>query len=151
MNQLTNFLARSHFSFFFALIWLDFILLSKNRYFILGFWKCGQSCLCVLINKIIKRKFYFQTEPEFPKGLLFSTTKSNITMIGATTKTTTPIAVLIDELRSEDVKRKVNSAKHLTNIAAALGPNRTNNELIPFLNGELNWSLQYDFWYHFVV
>jgi len=49
-------------------------------------------------------------------------------------KTIAPIAVLIDELKAEDVKRKVNSAKNLTTIAGALGPDRTKSELIPFLN-----------------
>lgn len=47
----------------------------------------------------------------------------------------TPIAVLIDELKSEDIKRKVNSAKNLVTIATALGPDRTRSELVPFLNG----------------
>ena len=57
-------------------------------------------------------------------------------MINSNEKSTTPISVLIDELRSEDVKKKVNSAKNLTTIVAALGPDRTKAELIPFLNGE---------------
>lgn len=49
-------------------------------------------------------------------------------------KAMTPIAVLIDELKSEDIKRKVNSAKNLVTIATALGPDRTRSELVPFLN-----------------
>jgi len=51
--------------------------------------------------------------------------------------TTTPIATLIDELRSEDIKRKVNSAKNIYAIASALGADRTKTELIPFINNEM--------------
>jgi len=55
-------------------------------------------------------------------------------MVSPADKSTTPVAVLIDELRSEDVKRKVNSAKNLFTIASAMGPDRTKTELIPFVN-----------------
>ena len=44
-----------------------------------------------------------------------------------------PIAVLIDELRNEDVQLQLNSMKQLSTIALALGVERTRNELIPFL------------------
>eukprot|EP00057_Strongylocentrotus_purpuratus_P007987 XP_011662461.1 PREDICTED: serine/threonine-protein phosphatase 2A 65 kDa regulatory subunit A alpha isoform isoform X3 [Strongylocentrotus purpuratus] len=44
-----------------------------------------------------------------------------------------PIAVLIDELRNEDVQRRLNSIKKLSTIALALGVERTRGELIPFL------------------
>lgn len=50
-------------------------------------------------------------------------------------KSLTPIAVLIDELKSEEVKRRVNSVKNLSTIAVALGAERTKSELIPFLSG----------------
>src|SRR5690349_20353898 len=63
-----------------------------------------------------------------------------------------PIAVLIDELRNEDVqvnqnfckfffmnlfffKLRLNSIKKLSTIALALGVERTRSELIPFLTG----------------
>ena len=55
-------------------------------------------------------------------------------MVSPVNTLSTPIAVLIDELRSEDVKRKVNSAKNLMEIAKALGADRTKSELIPFLS-----------------
>eukprot|EP00331_Platyophrya_macrostoma_P022532 CAMPEP_0176453318 /NCGR_PEP_ID=MMETSP0127-20121128/29152_1 /TAXON_ID=938130 /ORGANISM="Platyophrya macrostoma, Strain WH" /LENGTH=578 /DNA_ID=CAMNT_0017842125 /DNA_START=154 /DNA_END=1890 /DNA_ORIENTATION=+ len=59
-------------------------------------------------------------------------------MVSPSEKTTsTPIAVLIDELKSEDVKRKVNSVKNLMAIANALGAERTKTELIPFLVNEM--------------
>jgi serine/threonine-protein phosphatase 2A regulatory subunit A len=48
-----------------------------------------------------------------------------------------PISTMIDELKSDDVKKRVNSVKNLSAIATALGPERTRNELIGFLNGEL--------------
>ena len=44
-----------------------------------------------------------------------------------------PIAVLIDELRNEDVQLRLNSIKKLSTIALALGVERTKSELIPFL------------------
>ena len=46
------------------------------------------------------------------------------------------IGVLIDELKSEDSKKRINSIKNLTTIAIALGPDRTRKELILFLNGK---------------
>uniref|UniRef100_A0A0N4Z163 Protein phosphatase 2A regulatory subunit A n=1 Tax=Parastrongyloides trichosuri TaxID=131310 RepID=A0A0N4Z163_PARTI len=44
-----------------------------------------------------------------------------------------PIAVLIDELRNEDVQLRLNSIRKLSVIALALGAERTRVELIPFL------------------
>uniref|UniRef100_A0A0K0D3C6 HEAT repeat protein n=1 Tax=Angiostrongylus cantonensis TaxID=6313 RepID=A0A0K0D3C6_ANGCA len=44
-----------------------------------------------------------------------------------------PIAVLIDELRNEDVHLRLNSIRRLSTIALALGVERTRNELIQFL------------------
>lgn len=44
-----------------------------------------------------------------------------------------PISVLIDELKNEDIKLRINSIRRLSTIAGALGPERTRNELIPFL------------------
>lgn len=46
-----------------------------------------------------------------------------------------PIGVLIDELKAEDPKRRVNSIKNFTTIASAIGPDRTRSELLPFVNG----------------
>lgn len=45
-----------------------------------------------------------------------------------------PIAVLIDDLKNEDIQNRLNSMRELQTIAEALGPERTRNELIPFLN-----------------
>merc|ERR1719327_1048548 len=44
-----------------------------------------------------------------------------------------PVAVLIDELRHEDMQLRLNSIQHLSTIAKTLGPERTREELIPFL------------------
>lgn len=46
-----------------------------------------------------------------------------------------PIAILIDELRHDDVSLRLNAIKRLNTIALALGPQRTRDELIPFLDG----------------
>jgi len=43
------------------------------------------------------------------------------------------VALLIDDLRSEDQKKKVNSFQNLGIIARTLGAERTRNELLPFL------------------
>jgi serine/threonine-protein phosphatase 2A regulatory subunit A len=47
-----------------------------------------------------------------------------------------PIAVLMDELKHEDVVLRLNAIKRLGTIALALGPQRTRTELIRFLDGK---------------
>ena len=47
-----------------------------------------------------------------------------------------PIEILIEELKSEDVKKRINSVKNLSTIATHLGKDRTRSELIPFLQGK---------------
>jgi serine/threonine-protein phosphatase 2A regulatory subunit A len=44
-----------------------------------------------------------------------------------------PIAVLLDELKNDDIKLRLNATRRLKTIAAALGPERTRSELLPFL------------------
>ncbi|KAF8350054.1 armadillo-type protein [Amanita rubescens] len=44
-----------------------------------------------------------------------------------------PIAILMDELKSDDVQLRLNAIHSIPTIALALGPDRTRNELIPFL------------------
>lgn len=43
------------------------------------------------------------------------------------------IALLIDQLKHDDVQLRINASKNLLRIAKALGPERTREELIPFL------------------
>ncbi|EAW08176.1 protein phosphatase 2A structural subunit TPD3 [Aspergillus clavatus NRRL 1] len=45
-----------------------------------------------------------------------------------------PIAVLIDELKHDEVTLRINAIHRLSTIALALGPERTRDELIPFLD-----------------
>lgn len=45
-----------------------------------------------------------------------------------------PIAVLIDELRTDDVQIRLRSIEKLSVIAKALGPERTRDELLPFIS-----------------
>lgn len=45
-----------------------------------------------------------------------------------------PIAVLMDELKHDDVLLRLNAIRRLSTIALALGPQRTREELIPFLD-----------------
>ncbi|KAF9305847.1 Polyamine N-acetyltransferase 1 [Mortierella antarctica] len=49
-----------------------------------------------------------------------------------------PIAVLIDELRHDDVSLRLNAIKRLNTIALALGPQRARDELIPFLDESID-------------
>lgn len=49
-----------------------------------------------------------------------------------------PVALLMDELKSEDTTVRVESMKRLLTIALALGPERTRNELVPFLQTSLD-------------
>ncbi|KAK6459709.1 armadillo-type protein [Scheffersomyces xylosifermentans] len=45
-----------------------------------------------------------------------------------------PLALLMDELKHDDVSNRVEAMQKLDNIAIALGPERTLKELLPFLN-----------------
>lgn len=45
-----------------------------------------------------------------------------------------PIAILVDELKHEDLTLRLNAVRRLSTIALALGADRTRAELIPFLD-----------------
>jgi serine/threonine-protein phosphatase 2A regulatory subunit A len=49
-----------------------------------------------------------------------------------------PIHLLMDELKSDDVHLRLASIRRLSTIALALGPERTREELIPFLQDQLD-------------
>ncbi|CAJ0627017.1 5591_t:CDS:10 [Entrophospora sp. SA101] len=49
-----------------------------------------------------------------------------------------PIAVLLDELRADDVNVRLNAIRRLSTIALALGDQRTREELIPFLDESID-------------
>ncbi|WFD01964.1 protein phosphatase regulatory subunit Paa1 [Malassezia obtusa] len=49
-----------------------------------------------------------------------------------------PIAILIDELKSDDVTLRLNSIHRISTIALALGPERARDELVPFLHESLD-------------
>ncbi|GBB86608.1 hypothetical protein RclHR1_00130049 [Rhizophagus clarus] len=49
-----------------------------------------------------------------------------------------PIAVLLDELRADDVNFRLNAIKRLSTIALALGVQRTRDELVPFLDESID-------------
>eukprot|EP00762_Andalucia_godoyi_P006544 ANDGO_05066.mRNA.1 Serine/threonine-protein phosphatase 2A 65 kDa regulatory subunit A beta isoform len=49
-----------------------------------------------------------------------------------------PIAILIDELKNEDIALRLNSVRRLSTIAVALDTERTRSELIPFLLDSLD-------------
>lgn len=49
-----------------------------------------------------------------------------------------PIAILMDELRSEDVQLRLNAIHRISTIALALGPERAREELIPFLQDSVD-------------
>lgn len=49
-----------------------------------------------------------------------------------------PIHLLMDELKAEDVVLRLSSIRRLSTIALALGPQRTREELIPFLQDQLD-------------
>jgi len=46
-----------------------------------------------------------------------------------------PIAVLIDELKHEEVSVRLNAVRRVSTIALALGIERTRQELVPYLSG----------------
>ncbi|KAI0348013.1 ARM repeat-containing protein [Trametopsis cervina] len=49
-----------------------------------------------------------------------------------------PIAILMDELRAEDVQLRLNAIHRISTIALALGPDRAREELIPFLQDSVD-------------
>jgi len=49
-----------------------------------------------------------------------------------------PIAILMDELRSEDVQLRLNAIHSIPTIALALGPDRAREELVPFLQDSVD-------------
>jgi serine/threonine-protein phosphatase 2A regulatory subunit A len=49
-----------------------------------------------------------------------------------------PIAILIDELKSEDVQLRLNAIHRISTIALALGPQRSRDELVPFIQESLD-------------
>jgi serine/threonine-protein phosphatase 2A regulatory subunit A len=49
------------------------------------------------------------------------------------------ISLLLDELKTEDTEARIAAMRKLRVVAAALGPERTKRELIPFLNGR-HWA-----------
>ncbi|WVQ82727.1 hypothetical protein IAT38_004859 [Cryptococcus sp. DSM 104549] len=49
-----------------------------------------------------------------------------------------PIHLLMDELKSDDVVLRLSSIRRLSTIALALGPSRTRDELIPFIQYQLD-------------
>ena len=54
-----------------------------------------------------------------------------------------PIAVLIDELKNDDVSTRLAAIHRLSTIALALGSERAREELVPFLEGFLFYSFIY--------
>ncbi|KAG2072660.1 ARM repeat-containing protein [Suillus decipiens] len=57
---------------------------------------------------------------------------------GYTMEDIAPIAVLMDELRSEDVQLRLNAIHSIPTIALALGPDRARDELVPFLQDSVD-------------
>jgi len=47
------------------------------------------------------------------------------------------ISLLMDEMKSEDTEARIATMRKLRTVAAALGPERTRRELIPFLNEQV--------------
>ena len=54
-------------------------------------------------------------------------------MVESNTSNLYPVAVMIDELKSVDQKKRINSVKNLGTVAIALGPDRTRQELLPYI------------------
>jgi len=45
------------------------------------------------------------------------------------------VTILLDELRNEDAQVRLNAMRKVSIIAQTLGPTRTREELVPYLNG----------------
>ncbi|CAD7954245.1 unnamed protein product [Amoebophrya sp. A120] len=69
---------------------------------------------------------------EFAAGQFHPVKTKNLTMDDLY-----PIAILIDELRSDHLFQRKNAIENLATISLALGPERVREELIPFLTAEV--------------
>ena len=67
------------------------------------------------------------------KSLTGPTCLQDATLHGADGGPLHPMALLFDDLRSEDVVARLKAVHRLSTIALALGPERTRDELIVFL------------------
>lgn len=65
-----------------------------------------------------------------------------------TTHNLQPIALLVDELKSDQLQTRLNAYKKLPIISLALGPERTRIELVPFLQSILPSSHHYRYYYY---
>merc|ERR1719399_2487696 len=45
-----------------------------------------------------------------------------------------PFSLLVDELKTEDIEAKTRAIRKIKTVAAALGPDRTRDELLPLIN-----------------
>ena len=48
-------------------------------------------------------------------------------------KTGLSVNVIIDEMKSDDIRKRINSVKNLNLIASTIGSERSRNELIPYI------------------
>jgi serine/threonine-protein phosphatase 2A regulatory subunit A len=48
-------------------------------------------------------------------------------------KTGMPVNLIIDEIKSDDIRKRITSVRNLNLIASTIGPERSRNELVPFL------------------
>lgn len=46
-----------------------------------------------------------------------------------------PMSVLVDTLKSDDIKRRVKVIENLDQFCIVMGPMRTRGEMIPFIKG----------------
>ena len=53
---------------------------------------------------------------------------------------TSKIVEWLEDLKSEDVKRRVIAVGKLREISIAFGPKKTRDQILPFLNGIINKS-----------
>ena len=52
------------------------------------------------------------------------------------------VAQYMDELASEDAKKRLNSVVNVMQIAQAFGKERTKTQLLPFLEGKFRFMIQ---------
>lgn len=62
-------------------------------------------------------------------------------MLGSKKKS--DLANILDELRSEDAKKRLNAVQDIKEVAAAMGPARVKSELIAFLACKLTLTLEF--------
>lgn len=118
---------------------LDLLLRTQSLFYVCG----ARSFSSILVS--VGRIFRWEAFAIYFSIFLQDQTETDLVMATATAAVSEdldvelyPIAVLLDELKNDDIQLRLNATRRLKTIAAALGPERTRAELLPFLTDTMD-------------